>query len=111
MRLHPVPLSMMKNGWFIGNFKPSVLQTESFEVGYLRFEKDSVHTVHTHKIATEYNLITKGKMQIQGRILSSGDIFVLYPYEIADPVYLEDTEIVCIKVPSVPDDKHEVIIR
>ena len=40
--------------------------------------------------------------------LVAGDIFVVEPNEISDPMFHEDCTIVCVKVPSVPGDKYLV---
>jgi hypothetical protein len=42
-------------------------------------------------------------MTLQNKLLTSGDIFTLNPFEIADPTFHTDCEIVCIKTPSVND--------
>ena len=44
-------------------------------------------------------------MTIQGKELNSGDIFVLEPYEVADPIFLEDCNLIVVKTPSIPGDK------
>ena len=48
-------------------------------------------------------------MIIQGQIISSGDIFVIKRYEIADPTFLEDCYIVCVKTTSDTTDKYCVV--
>jgi hypothetical protein len=40
--------------------------------------------------------------------LITGDFFVLNPFEIADPIFHEDTIIVCIKHPGAKNDKFEL---
>ena len=45
---------------------------------------------------------------IKNKILKSGDIFIIYPYEVADPIFLEDCEVLCIKTPSIPSDKYTI---
>lgn len=96
----------MKGGWLIGDFEPSLLKTSQFEVAYKFFDKGEVHEAHIHKIATEFNYLTKGKLIIRGRTLEAGDIFVIEPGEVADPVFLENCEIMVVKTPSVKDDKY-----
>lgn len=96
-------------GWFIGNFDPSILKTENFEVGLLTHKQGEVWPKHYHAIATEYNLLVSGKMIIKETTIVPGTIFVLEPNEIADPVFLEDCIVMCIKVPSVPGDKYEPV--
>ena len=47
-------------------------------------------------------------MIINGKTLTSGNIFLIEKNEIADPEFLEDCTIVCVKTPSIPGDKYEV---
>ena len=47
-------------------------------------------------------------MTIQNKELNTGDIFILNPFEIADPIFLEDCEVICVKTKSV-NDKISVI--
>jgi hypothetical protein len=54
-------------------------------------------------VVTEINLLIKGKMTMQGKTLESGDIFIVEPWEITDPIFLEDCEIICVKTPSNND--------
>ena len=96
-------------GWFVGNFDPAILRTEQFEVGLLTHPKGEVWPTHIHKIATEYNLLVEGKMVLNGVTIEQGEIFVIEPNEPAIPTFLEDCKILCIKVPSVPGDKYEVL--
>jgi hypothetical protein len=49
--------------------------------------------------------MVRGQMKMQDKILLSGDIFIIYPYEIADPEFLTDCEVVCVKVPGITNDK------
>lgn len=95
-------------GWFIGDFEPTVLRTKDFEVGVLSHHKGESWASHYHKDSVEYNVLVSGKMIIQGQELNSGDVFVFEKGEIADPVFLEDCTVVCVKVPSIPSDKFEV---
>ena len=95
-------------GWFIGNFNPSVYKTEDFEVGILFHPKGEKWPKHYHKEAIEINVLITGKMIINGELLSSGNIFLIEKNEIADPEFLEDCTIVCVKSPSIPGDKYEV---
>lgn len=96
-------------GWIIGNFDPSLLKTDRFEVGLLQHKAGEVWPKHYHKIGTEYNVLVNGKMIIQDRELNSGDVFVFTPGEIADPIFLEDCTVLVVKIPSIPGDKYEVL--
>jgi quercetin dioxygenase-like cupin family protein len=95
-------------GWFIGNFEPSVLKTPEFEVGFLFHPKGEQWDHHYHKLGTEYNLLVKGKMIMCGETITEGDLFIVSPHEVANPEFLEDCHIICIKTPSIPGDKYIV---
>lgn len=98
-------LEDMKGGWFVGDFEPTAYKTKDFEVSYKVHKKGEQWDRHFHEKITEINLLACGKMIMQGRELNSGDIFFMYPYEVADPIFLEDCHIVCVKTPSIPNDK------
>jgi quercetin dioxygenase-like cupin family protein len=95
-------------GWVIGDFEPSILRTKEFEIGILTHKKDEHWPKHYHKIATEYNILVSGKMILSDSCLNSGDIFIINPNEVSEPIFVEDCTIVCIKIPSVPGDKYLV---
>jgi len=93
----------MKGGWFVGNFEPTAYKTPKFEVSYKVHPQGEKWDFHYHTEVTEINLLVRGKMTLQNKVLTSGDIFTLEPFEIADPEFLTDCEIVCIKTPSAND--------
>jgi len=84
------------------------LKTPYVEVSIKIHPKGEQWPKHYHKIATEYNVIISGEMILQDTALREGDVFVLKPYEIADPEFLEDTKIVCVKIPGAKNDKFEL---
>ena len=98
----------MIRGWFIGDFKPSILRTDKFEVGILTHKKGEYWPPHFHKEAIEYNVLLEGKMKVQETIINTEDIFIFKKGEIADPEFLEDCKVLVVKVPSIPRDKYEV---
>ena len=57
-------------------------------------------------MCTIIKLLLRGTMIMQGRTMKSGDIFVLEPGEVADPIFVEDCEVIIIKSPSVVGDKY-----
>jgi quercetin dioxygenase-like cupin family protein len=99
-------LKDMHRGWFIGDFEPSVLKTKDFEIGILTHKKDETWPKHYHKIATEYNVLLKGKIKFNNTIIDCGDIFIFEPNEVSIPIFLEDCQILCVKTPSVIGDKY-----
>lgn len=101
-------LTNYTRGWFIGHFEPSILKSEAFEVAVLTHKKDEFHAPHYHAIAIEYNVVVEGTIKVNGQILSIHDIFVFEQNEIATVEFLTDCRILCIKVPSIPNDKYIV---
>ena len=101
-------LKNMFRGWFVGNFEPSRYKTDQFEVGILFHPKGEKWPKHYHKEAVEINVLVSGKMILNGEELTPGNIFLIEKNEIAEPEFLEDCTIVCVKSPSIPGDKYEV---
>jgi len=101
-------ISDMTRGWFIGNFEPSIYKTTHLEVGILTHRKGEQWAAHYHKLGTEYNVLVSGSMKVCDTELTAGDIFVIEPYEIADPIFHEDCTIVCVKLPGNTGDKYIV---
>jgi len=97
-------LNDMVKGWFIGHFEPSILKTDQFEVGVLQRKKGGEEP-HYHAVATEYNILLSGNLTLSGESILPGDIFVIEPNEIVYPFYHEDSTILCVKTPSIPNDK------
>lgn len=94
-------------GWFIGDFEPSIYKTKDFEVALITHYQDENCPEHTHKIATEYNLLVKGKITVNGKLVQENQIFVVLPNESTKVEFLTDCKILCIKTPSVIGDKYE----
>lgn len=95
-------------GWFIGDFDKSILKTKDFEVGYAKWKKGPFPDIHFQRIATEYNLLVRGKALVNGVVYEEGDFFIFEPYVVGEGEWLEDSEIVVIKTPSVTKDKQVV---
>jgi hypothetical protein len=95
-------------GWFVGDFERAAVRTRDFEVCWQGNSAGTVDTPHMHKIITELQLITEGRMIINGVEFGPGDIYVSEPGEEYRAHYLEDTKVVAIKFPSIPDDKYYI---
>ena len=93
-------------GWFIGDFPEAVIRTKDFECCWQSSQAGTRDRPHYHKIITEVQLITRGRILINGEVLGPGDIYVLEPGEHYYAEYLEDTDVVAVKFPSVPSDKY-----
>jgi hypothetical protein len=96
----------MFKGWFVGDFELSAFRTPAAEVCFMRHFKGEVPRPHHHKIATEITAIIRGKVQINDAIFVEGDVLVVEPNESVAPKILEDTEVIVVKVPSIPGDKY-----
>ena len=92
-------------GWFIGDFDNAVFRTKDFEVTYQKNSRSQTAS-HIHKLAYEITLVISGRQICNGQMFTAGDICILEPGDISQIEYLEETEVVTIKTPSVPSDKH-----
>lgn len=101
-------ISRFTRGWFIGDFEPSLLKTKEFEVALISHEKNEYIPKHYHAMAIEYNVLLSGKMIINDRTIEPGEIFAFEKNEPVDAKVLEPSKVLCIKVPSVIGDKHDV---
>lgn len=84
-------------GWFIGNFEPSILKNSGVELGYLSFKKGEQIDYHYHEHCKEINLLVKGKMIVNNKVINEGDIFIFDEMVPTFPIYLEDTSLVVLK--------------
>lgn len=99
-------ISDFTNGWIIGDFQPTLLKTKEFEIAHHKYPKGFVGTPHTHLIAIEVNYIVKGRLVATGLELTDGDVFIYEPGEYSEVTFLEDTDLIIVKTPSVPGDKY-----
>lgn len=93
-----------QRGWFIGSFPGAAFVSDQVEVCYT-VEQVGKPLSHYHTKCTETIFVVRGKMLHQGKQYTKGDIIVLEPGEINDCEYLEETEVVAVKIPAGGDDK------
>ena len=85
----------------------------------IKSKKNSVRANHYHKKDWHYCYVLKGKIAYYYRkhgsktkpkkiIINQGELFFTPPMEDHATVFLEDCEILCIKIPSIVGDKVEV---
>lgn len=101
-------LNEFKNGWFIGDFLPSIFRTELFEIACKKYKSGQIEKKHYHGIAIEYTLIVTGTAKINDIIINEGEIIAIYPNEIVEFSAISDITTIVIKLPSVPNDKYIV---
>lgn len=97
-----------KGGWFIGDFEPSILKTQGFEVALKFHKKNENWPAHYHKMAEEINVLVNGVIKINGILINPGDIFVIEKEEIVKCEFLSDCNMIVVKIPSILNDKYEV---
>jgi|APGre2960657468_1045069.scaffolds.fasta_scaffold260497_2 hypothetical protein len=95
-----------KGGWLVGNFQPSLFQTETNDIGVLFLKAGESGDGHYHLNHIEYNIILLGKAIVDGNELIGGDIFVYERGDKSYVTYLEDTILLVIKEPATKNDKY-----
>lgn len=98
-------LENMVKGWFIGNFEPTLLKTNDFEIAIKKYKAGDYEEKHHHKIAVEYTVILNGEVEMSGKKYRDGDIITILPSESTDFKALTDVITVVVKTPSTSNDK------
>jgi mannose-6-phosphate isomerase-like protein (cupin superfamily) len=98
-------LSEFTNGWFLGNFNPSLFKSEDFEVCVKNFKKGEKEAPHFQMVATEVTVVLSGSVRMGEHILRVDDILTVYKDEVCDFEALTDCKVLGVKFPSLPDDK------
>jgi len=99
-------LNEFTKGWIIGNFEPTLLNTDDFEVAIKRYNVGDYENKHHHKISTEYTIIVEGTVLMNDIEYKKDDIIIIKPNESTDFKCLTDVTTVVIKTPSSKDDKY-----
>jgi mannose-6-phosphate isomerase-like protein (cupin superfamily) len=101
-------LEHMFKGWFIGNFEPTLFNTDAVEVAVKKYQAGAVEAAHYHKVSTEFTVIVSGEVRMKQQFFASGDIVRIEPGEITDFAALTDTVTVVVKIPASQNDKYLV---
>jgi quercetin dioxygenase-like cupin family protein len=99
-------LASMTRGWFVGNFTPSLYQTNDVEIAVQSYSSGSYEAWHYHKIATEITIIIAGEAEMAGQRFTSGDIVVIEPGEETDFRAITDVVTTVVKLPGANNDKY-----
>lgn len=99
-------LDSMIKGWFVGNFEPTLYKTNDVEVAVKQYKAGDREDWHYHKIATEISVIVSGRVRMNQREFSAGDIIMMEPGEGTDFEVLEDTVTTVVKLPGANNDKY-----
>lgn len=98
-------LSDFKLGWIVGDFVPSLVSSKEIEIAVKYFQAGEKEPSHKQIIATEISVVVNGIIKIDGVSFESGDIIKISPGIFADFESVTDSALVCIKYPSLPNDK------
>ena len=99
-------LENMVKGWFVGNFDPTLIQTNDVEVAVKEYKKGEYEARHHHKLSTEITVIASGHVRMNGIEYHKGDIIVIPPNDSTDFEVLEDTITTVVKYPGSNNDKY-----
>ncbi|WP_430254235.1 cupin domain-containing protein [Neorhizobium sp. DAR64872/K0K18] len=98
-------LDDMIGGWFVGDFDPSVVKTDAFEVGVKSYKAGDRDARHYHKIAKEITLVVSGRVRMLDREWDEGSFIVIEPGTVNEFEALTDATLTVVKIPSATDDK------
>lgn len=101
-------LNEMVKGWFVGDFKPTAIKSQKFEVAVKHYKKGDYEPSHYHKIATEVTVICTGRVKMNEKEYHEGSIIVIEPNEATDFFVLEDAITCVVKTPSALSDKYTI---
>lgn len=103
--MHIERLEHFSGGWFVGNFAPTLINSDSVEVCVKRYPAGTTEPVHFQRTAIEVTLIISGRCKIGGREFGEDDFCIIPPLEAAGFEALTDVVLVAVKSPSLPTDK------
>ena len=99
-------INNFRGGWFVGDFEPSIFKNPFFEVAHHSHKKNDVTFPHYHQVTNELNYIVRGEMMVDKKHLKAGDMWIYEPWDISDVEFLDDTDLMIIRWPSIPCDKY-----
>lgn len=99
-------LENMFKGWFVGNFDPTLIQTNEVEVAVKEYLRGDMEDRHYHKVSTEITVIASGRVRMNGVEYVKGDIIIIPPNQATDFEVLEDTITTVVKYPGANNDKY-----
>jgi len=99
-------LSEMIKGWFIGNFEPTAYKTDNCEVAVKEYKTGDYESFHHHRLATEITVILEGKVKMNNKLYSQGDIVIINKKEGTDFLAITDVKNIVVKIPGATNDKY-----
>ena len=99
-------LKNMIKGWFIGNFEPTILKTDLFEIAIKKYKAGDEEKEHYHKIAKEFTIVVSGVVSFDGEKYYEDDVIIIDKNEIVKFKSITDSKTLVIKIPSCVNDKY-----
>ncbi len=99
-------LEDMVKGWFIGNFRPTLFETNDVEIGVKKYRAGDQEDAHHHKIATEFTVVLNGTIEMNGVQYTSGEIIKIGPGVSTNFKAVTDVTTVVVKIPGANNDKY-----
>ena len=93
-------------GWVVGNFEPSLLKSEDFEVAIQTYSAGDEEQQHYHKIGTEISLMVVGSASFNGEVINENEGVVIKPKVSNVFKAITDCKVLVIKYPSDTQDKY-----
>ena len=99
-------INNFRGGWFVGDFEPSIFKNPFFEVAHHSHKKNDATFPHYHQVTNELNYIVRAEMMVDKNHLKAGDMWIYEPWDISDVEFLEVSDLMIIRWPSIPSDKY-----
>jgi len=101
-------LDKYTRGWIVGNFSPSIIKTDNYEIGIKYYTKDDYEKSHKHLKSSEITIVVFGHVQVNKKDYYEKDIIIQEIGDSADFKCMSDRAIVTVLRPdgSFPNDKY-----
>lgn len=103
LSLHP--LGEFKGGWFVGDFSPTLFPAQAVEIAVKYYKAGDFEAAHVHRVATEFTVITSGRVRMNGIEIGPGTVVRVPPGCATDFSALTDVCTAVVKLPCVRGDK------
>ena len=81
------------------------MHSRDFEIAVKWFKAGEKEPLHKQIVATEITVVIEGEIRLGDKIFVQGDLITIPPGEFAAFESITDSVLVCVKTPSLPDDK------
>ena len=92
-------------GWFVGDFSPALIHSTDYEIAVKWFKVGEREPLHKQNMATEITVVITGQIRLGDEIFFKGDVITIPPGEFTEFESITDSTLVCVKTPSLPNDK------